>query len=185
MGGDLCGGVEKKRRREGDGWRVRESTEDEHKARKRGFGGAFALWRRAEQTRRRKHALAANGSCRQSSIGEQGCIRRARDTAICFEQAQYQGARERGNLRGEAPRLYATTVLSSAVACTSVPATSSATTNSTLRLPVSWCVCRARLRSAISAPVPDRNRPISMARWHLSALLPQHHQGRAESMTRR
>ena len=34
-----------------------------------------------------------------------------------------------------------------------------------------------RLRSAISAPAPDRNRPISMARWHLSALLPQHHQG--------
>lgn len=78
MGDDLCGVVEKKRRREEDGWRVRECTdEDNDQGEKTRFWGALALalalyrsetsW---EEQRRRKHAPAANGSCSmQSSIG--------------------------------------------------------------------------------------------------------------------
>ena len=79
MGDDLCGVVEKKRRREEDGWRVRECTDEDNndQGEKTRFWGALALalalyrsetsW---EEQRRRKHAPAANGSCSmQSSIG--------------------------------------------------------------------------------------------------------------------
>lgn len=78
MGDDLCGVVEKKRRREEDGWRVGECTDEDDmtRARKRGFGGALAHSRCAlarlagEEQRGRKHGPAANGRCSmQSSIG--------------------------------------------------------------------------------------------------------------------
>jgi len=43
MGDDLCGVVEKKRRREEDGWRVRECTdEDNDQGEKTRFWGALA-----------------------------------------------------------------------------------------------------------------------------------------------
>ena len=49
MGDDLCGVVEKKRRREEDGWRVRECTdEDNDQGEKTRFWGALALMRSSE-----------------------------------------------------------------------------------------------------------------------------------------
>jgi hypothetical protein len=147
MGGDLCGVVEKKRRREGDGWRVRASTEDAQGEKTSSWGG-LALWLRSARRRdggstRLQRMAAAAGNLRSACRDGMGP---ARETAICFEMAQYQGAaRERGNLRrkrvycaGECSRAGPALVLAAQL----LALTAVHTTDRTLRLklPVSWCV---------------------------------------------
>lgn len=100
MAGDLCGVVEKKRRREGAGGeaeRVRTSVRRGNEL--TSFWGAVGTCAVAAAAgrRRRKEARAANGSCsRQSSIGAQGSAgarRTGGDMLSSSTQAQYQGRR--------------------------------------------------------------------------------------------
>lgn len=101
MAGDLCGVVEKKRRREGAGGeaeRVRTSVRRGNELTSFwGAVGTCAVAAAAAGRRRRKEARAANGSCsRQSSIGAQGSAgarRTGGDMLSSSTQAQYQGRR--------------------------------------------------------------------------------------------
>jgi hypothetical protein len=109
MGGDLCGVVEKKRRREGDGGRVRECTDedDEDKGDKTRFGGhlhtstctcaRLAAKRRDAGNTRVQRMGAAAGNLR--SVGrERARVWPAQDgDLLCFELlcVLSQGAREK------------------------------------------------------------------------------------------